>query len=500
MSKKLLRILAICIFATLIPVAIVAIAMAATMSAPFTISVEVKTQSNKDASQNVSISVNDRERNGLAVGVKADDKVTITFGDETSYDSNGFYEGNASAVTNESDPVAEGYSYSFVVEGDATITLWVELKKYNVEYRDEEGNEIETAETLYHGDALKTINDQAFAGWVVMEAPEGYDITKNVVDTASFGISGDYVLTRVDKSSMVIQYFSDGDATEPIKKDTVYKGQNYTLASFEDEDISQAIESIGPGYEVVGWMDIDGNIVTDFQFNSNTTLDLFLKKQAVEYVANATFSKSSNSTISLTFDVENGFSEFSKRPNYQLSGFEYNGLVYAVEGSDFVNNGAKLTEVLVEVAENERNITAIWQAAVEGGEKYNNVITNHVFSFYILAEEKDGGTLLVDGNEIQKEVEFYQVAFDGVNERKDLNQTIYSALTGSDDARVEIEGHGDAVVDSLMYGQDETSMTEYFATKEEYKTLTYLDIIKYLVDGKDGYEENKTIIILITFD
>ena len=209
MSKKLLRILAICIFATLIPVAIVAIAMAATMSAPFTISVEVKTQSNKDASQNVSISVNDRERNGLAVGVKADDKVTITFGDETSYDSNGFYAGNASAVTNESDPVAEGYSYSFVVEGDATITLWVELKEYNVVYQDEEGNVIETAEQpLYHGDALETIDDQAFAGWVVTKAPEGYNITNNVFDTASFGISGDYVLTRVDKSSMVVEYYA----------------------------------------------------------------------------------------------------------------------------------------------------------------------------------------------------------------------------------------------------------------------------------------------------
>ena len=76
MSNKLLKILAICIFATLIPVAVVAIAMAATMSAPYTVAVELKVDQEAvgSYSKEISISVNDKARDGSSVGVKAGDR------------------------------------------------------------------------------------------------------------------------------------------------------------------------------------------------------------------------------------------------------------------------------------------------------------------------------------------------------------------------------------------------------------------------------------------
>ena len=498
MSKKLLRILAICIFATLIPVAIVAIAMAATMSAPFTISVEVKTQSNKDASQNVSISVNDRERNGLAVGVKADDKVTITFGDETSYDSNGFYAGNASAVTNKSDPVAEGYSYSFVVKGDATITLWVELKEYNVVYQDEEGNEIATAETLYHGDALKTINDQAFAGWVVMEAPEGYDITKNVVDTASFGISGKYVLKATDKLSMVVEYYA-ADET-PITTQTIYQGQEVGLLPFDDEKVTSAIK---PGYAAEKWVTAEGEEVTSLTFNAGKTVKLRLATSLLTYTTDVKFHKNSDDLAELTFDVEKGFAEYQTRQNYTLAGFEYDGVLYNYEVVssgviDYVNDTKEKLSAVIATAqgsdvETHAQLTAVWDvdfAAINGYTTFN-------FIFVPVGKGNIDASVSVKlpgASELTALTEkaVNKITFDR-DEKYDLNQTLYSFFTGSDEAIVYLQ-NGESTDCSITYRIEQGGDSISGAKKDD----TFAEFINKLV-GYEGYEDRDPVYIYFNF-
>ena len=498
MSKKLLRILAICIFATLIPVAIVAIAMAATMSAPFTISVEVKTQSNKDASQNVSISVNDRERNGLAVGVKADDKVTITFGDETSYDSNGFYVGNASAVTNESDPVAEGYSYSFVVKGDATITLWVELKEYNVVYQDEEGNEIETAETLYHGDALKTINDQAFAGWVVTKAPEGYNITNNVVATASFGISGDYVLKATDKLSMVVEYYA-ADET-PITTQTIYQGQEVGLLPFDDEKVTSAIK---PGYAAEKWVTAENEEVTSLTFNAGKTVELRLDTSLLTYTTDVKFHKNSDDLAELTFDVEKGFAEYQTRQNYTLAGFEYDGVMYNYEVVssgviDYVNDTKEKLSAVIAAAqgsdvETHAQLTAVWDVDFKGIDE--NTVFN--FIFVPVANGNIDASVNVklpgasDHTALTKKDE-YGITFDR-DEKYDLNQTLYSFFTGSDEAIVYLQ-NGESTDYSITYSIKQEGELISGAEKDD----TFAEFINKLVDY-GGYEDKDPVYIYFNF-
>ena len=498
MSKKLLRILAICIFATLIPVAIVAIAMAATMSAPFTISVEVKTQSNKDASQNVSISVNDRERNGLAVGVKADDKVTITFGDETSYDSNGFYAGNASAVTNESDPVAEGYSYSFVVEGDATITLWVELKEYNVVYQDEEGNEIATAETLYHGDALETIDDQAFAGWVVTKAPEGYNITNNVFDTASFGISGDYVLKATDKLSMVVEYYA-ADET-PITTQTIYQGQEVGLLPFDDEKVTSAIK---PGYAAEKWVTAEGEEVTSLTFNAGKTVKLRLATSLLTYTTDVKFHKNSDDLAELTFDVEKGFAEYQTRQNYSLAGFEYDGVMYnyKVVSSgviDYVNDiDEKLSAVIAAAqgsdVETHAQLTAVWDVDFDTINGY----TTFNFIFVPVANGSVDASVSVKlpgASELTAltKKEGFKITFDR-EEKYDLNQTLYSFFTGSDEAIVYLQ-NGESTDYSIIYSIKQEGELISGTSKD----ATFAEFINELV-GYGGYTDKDPVYIYFNF-
>lgn len=498
MSKKLLRILAICIFATLIPVAIVAIAMAATMSAPFTISVEVKTQSNKDASQNVSISVNDRERNGLAVGVKADDKVTITFGDETSYDSNGFYAGNASAVTNESDPVAEGYSYSFVVEGDATITLWVELKEYNVVYQDEEGNEIATAETLYHGDSLETIDDQAFAGWVVTKAPEGYNITNNVVDTASFGISGDYVLKATDKLSMVVEYYA-ADET-PITTQTIYQGQEVGLLPFDDEKVTSAIK---PGYAAEKWVTVEGEEVTSLTFNAGKTVKLRLATSLLTYTTDVKFHKNSDDLAELTFDVEKGFAEYQTRQNYTLAGFEYDGVLYNYEVVssgviDYVNDTKEKLSAVIATAqgsdvETHAQLTAVWDvdfAAINGYTTFNFIfvpVANGNIDASVSVKLPGASELTALTEKAVNKITF------GRDENYDLNQTLYSFFTGSDEAIVYLQ-NGESTDCSITYRIEQGGESISGAKKDD----TFAEFINKLV-GYEGYEDRDPVYIYFNF-
>ena len=486
-------------FATLIPVAIVAIAMAATMSAPFTISVEVKTQSNKDASQNVSISVNDRERNGLAVGVKADDKVTITFGDETSYDSNGFYAGNASAVTDESARLKEGYSYSFVVEGDATITLWVELKEYNVVYQDEEGNEIKTAKTLYHGDALETIDDQAFAGWVVKTAPEGYKITNNVFDTASFGISGDYVLKATDKLSMVVEYYAaDADGTL-ITTQTIYQGQEVGLLPLDDEKVTSAIK---PGYAAEKWL-AEGEEVTSLTFNAGETVELVLDTSLLTYTTDVKFHKNSDDLAELTFDVEKGFAEYQTRQNYTLAGFEYDGEMYnynVVSGViDYVNDKDEKLSAVIAAAqgsdvETHAQLTAVWDADTAIFKGFEN---NFSFIFVPVANGNIDASVSVklpgasDHTALTKKDE-YGITFDR-DEKYDLNQTLYSFFTGSDEAIVYLQ-NGESTDYSITYRIEQGGESISGTSKD----ATFAEFINKLVDY-GGYEDKDPVYIYFNF-
>lgn len=251
MSKKLLKILAICIFVTLIPVAVVAIALAATLSAPYTITVEFKgTDAALEATYPAAanISVNDKLKDGNSVGVKMDDKITITLVDG-AYEVVGFYAGNAESVTADSEELTDSSSYSFNATDSATITIWVEAKLFNITYTTDTEESV-TGGTMTYGSELATSDRVDFVGWTVTKAPEGVATNSKIYKQATFPVSGAYTLApcyeditytanvklhksagEEDETSQVTVNLTDGFSSYNVTR------ENYTFVGFNHNGI-----------------------------------------------------------------------------------------------------------------------------------------------------------------------------------------------------------------------------------------------------------------------
>lgn len=249
MSKKLLKILAICIFVTLIPVAVVAIALAATLSAPYTIAVEFKgTDAALEATYpaEANISVNDQLKDGNSVGVKMDDKITITLADG-AYEVVGFYAGNAESVTADSEKLTDSLtSYSFNATDSATITIWVEAKSFNITYTEESV----TGGTMTYGSELATIDRVDFIGWTVTNAPEGVATNSEIYKQATFPVSGAYTLAPCYEDityTANVKFHAHADEKDPVTQVTVnltdgfssynVTRENYTFVGFNHNGI-----------------------------------------------------------------------------------------------------------------------------------------------------------------------------------------------------------------------------------------------------------------------
>lgn len=197
MSKKLLKILALCIFVTLIPVAIVASALMVTQAAPYTIVVDLKgEQENLESySKSLTISVNEKLKEGNKVNAKETDKVLISFESE-AYDIKGFYTGEAETITKDSDPLQKGNasSYTFEVKGSTNITIWLTPKTYTLTF-EVKGVE-STASGFTFGQELPTPdNVENFVGWSIKDSDDS-----KVYTNATFENSGSYALVAVDSA------------------------------------------------------------------------------------------------------------------------------------------------------------------------------------------------------------------------------------------------------------------------------------------------------------
>lgn len=435
MSSKLLRILAICIFATLIPVAVVAIAMAATMSAPFTVAVQLKIGEDTIGSfaKEISVSVNDKERDDLSVGVKAGDEVTISF-DGEAYDVQGFYAGNSSSVTESSQSLTEEgqTSYSFTVQNSATITIWVNAKVFNVTYTDAEGTQLATPESLKYGEDLEVITGADYAGWQIVSAPEGVRIDNTIYDKATFSESGDYNLNPA--KYLIINYY-DGQTLVAKDKVSMLDYNTYTLRSGDDEDIVNSIK----GYKFIGWENELGETVSETPAYAVGEYNLYMVKEIVSYTADVKFHKNSDQITELTFDVENGFAPYQTRDNYKFVGFEFEGKTYSYEivasgVIDYVNDlNEYLSEIIVQTLSDDSvhaQLTAVWETDFAALNSYTTF--NFIFVPAINGDQDAAAT--VNGEPLEQK-DAFGITFGG-EEIYDLNQTLYSFLTGSDDSIV----------------------------------------------------------------
>ena len=488
MSRKLLKILAICVFVTLIPVAIVAIAMTATLSAPFTVKIEVKGELETLAKypSEISISVNDREKEGLSAGVKANDKVTISF-EGVAYDVKGIYDGNSNSITDASKPLDDKASYSFTVSGDRTLTIWVEAKSFDISYSSEEIS----SEKLSYGDSLGVISGEDFVGWTIVSAPEGVDINNQVYTTATFPISGAYTLAPSYAKYMTINYHI-GNA---IVEDKVYQNNysQYVLRKADDEKVANAIEV---GYTFGGWataLELGDNVTEVPAFVIGAKYDLYLIQDLNTYTVNVKFHEASDSITELTFNVENGFAEYVSRENYNLKAFKYEDKLYYANDTktEFTNDrGETLSQVIAsEINPSEIvQIVAVWEV-----NNANYIIKDNFdnYSFYFFADQDDKYLQFYDGNQ-WKNIEdsgTINMSFNN-NPVYDLNQSLFDFFLGE---YAELVGPNGIAEDyDIYYYIDSTTGDGIYMASEnvadEDKT-TFADVI-------DALKVNPTLIYI----
>lgn len=338
MSKKLLKILAICIFVTLIPVAVVAIALAATLSAPYTIAVEFKgTDAALEATYPAAanISVNDKLRDGNSVGVKMDDKITITLADG-AYEVVGFYAGNAESVTADSEKLTDSLtSYSFNATDSATITIWVEAKSFNITYTEESV----TGGTMTYGSELATIDRVDFIGWTVTNAPEGVATNSEIYTKATFPVSGDYTLAPCyqditytanvkfhaysDETSQVTVNLTDGFSPYNVER------ANYTFVGFNHNGIDYQVNEDGTDY-LKGETSLAQVIASSYKEGTTVELTAVWKSaygktrfrfvfDAVEGLTSPVYYIDNNSKLPVEIGVVESYITFNDEEDYDLN-------------------------------------------------------------------------------------------------------------------------------------------------------------------------------------
>ena len=338
MSKKLLKILAICIFVTLIPVAVVAIALAATLSAPYTIAVEFKgTDAALEATYpaEANISVNDQLKDGNSVGVKMDDKITITLADG-AYEVVGFYAGNAESVTADSEKLTDSLtSYSFNATDSATITIWVEAKSFNITYTEESV----TGGTMTYGSELATIDRVDFIGWTVTNAPEGVATNSEIYTKATFPVSGDYTLAPCyqditytanvkfhaysDETSQVTVNLTDGFSPYNVER------ANYTFVGFNHNGIDYQVNEDGTDY-LKGETSLAQVIASSYKEGTTVELTAVWKSaygktrfrfvfDAVEGLTSPVYYIDNNSKLPVEIGVVESYMVFNDESNYDLN-------------------------------------------------------------------------------------------------------------------------------------------------------------------------------------
>lgn len=418
MSKKLLKILAICIFVTLIPVAVVAIALAATLSAPYTIAVEFKgTDAALEATYPAAanISVNDQLKDGYSVGVKMDDKITITLADG-AYDVVGFYAGNAESVTADSEKLTDSSSYSFNATDSATITIWVKAKSFNIKYTEESV----TGGTMTYGQELaKVVGREDFVGWQVESSSTGVQVDNTIYTHATFPVSGDYTLSPVYQEFITINYYN-GDTL--IAQDTVYQSEyeTYALRGKDDEKVAEAVEV---GYTFAGWENNVGEVISEVPaYVIGEEYNLYLVQKSISYTANVKFHAYSDETSQVSVNLTDGFTPYNvERENYTFVGFNHNGIVYQVneDGTDYLKGETSLAQVIASSYKETDTVevTAVWKSA------YENTRFRFVFG---AVEGLTSPVYYIDDNlkPVKIEVvESYMVFNDESN--YDLNDTIY---------------------------------------------------------------------------
>ena len=431
MSKYLVKILAICAFAILLPLVVVGAALCVTEARGVTLEVAFNGEKGTywDAEQTetkVAIYIDGVKQEKSKITVKKNTDVTVTYEAE-GYDFQGWYEGNYSEINRETAKAAStDASYTFTVRGNLVMTAIRDIKKFNVTYTgfyddgetavNVEGGVYEYNQPLAALSATDPVA-VAFTGWNDVNSAEITGTTR-----AKFAVAGnDITVQPVWSNQMFIKYYAaDGETVIATGATTEATFTTYALLTSTDEVVANALTR---GYAFAGWLYGDAviNAIPEFKAEG---YDLVLQENLKTFNINVKYNAVNDQVDTITYNIVDGYSAYdtTSRTGYDFVGFKYNDAVYEKNGADYVCNGATLSSEIITGASVNVSVTAVWECKYLG------------FILDVSAMYQDGNAIKFakanDGIELtDAEITLIDVTFEDTDTGYDLTDDIYEILT-----------------------------------------------------------------------
>ena len=382
MSKLLVKILSVCAFVVLIPLIVIGSALCVTEARAVTLTIyqigeerPVSVDGLSVPQPSLAIYIDDvkqvdKEGNALTtVSVQKNTDIEVKLENYDAYTFAGWYKGNIQDITSVGEASFTGSEYLFTIRGNTTLTAIRNIKTYSIEYSGKYDNgdivDVDPANTtVYYNQKLTTLASRAggeFGGWYISNLnsstdsqPTMYANWKEVT-----GAEEIYTLEPYWTNMMTFKYFAS-DKVTPIVTEYVSENNlsSYKLLSGEDSRVTSAITK---GYSFAGWINEEGNPVdlSTIEFTPGV-YNIYLTENVVDYTMNIKYSSISDQIDSISYNVVDGFGTYNiTRDFYTLKGFEYNGLLYEVNGNDYYNGSSSLSSVILNSKEIVQ-VTAVW--------------------------------------------------------------------------------------------------------------------------------------------
>ena len=255
MSKYLIKILAICAFVMLLPLAAVATSLAVVGTREYTLRVDIAGDTNTSASANVLINGQDMD----SITVVAGTTVELSF-ENTGYDFLGWYEGTEGTYKPDAEPISNQARFSLKITDNTDLTAVCISKQYTVNYtgfKEDGVTEISYSKDGYeYGEALdiptKANEDSIaeFVGWRVVGGTETYT-------SATFPQSGVVTVLAVWSDTKIVTYY---DAQGQVISSSSKYYNSETIGSFNLMSASDAENYVSDGHHFVRFKYLESNV------------------------------------------------------------------------------------------------------------------------------------------------------------------------------------------------------------------------------------------------
>lgn len=371
MSKNLVKILSICAFVIILPLAILATALCVTESASYKLKLYVAGVDATNTSASCKVLINGEERKDNQMTFGKNKEVTVTF-EGVGYDFEAWYNGTDTTITAEN-KASDKISYTFKMTSNTSLTAKCNVKSYRVSYT---GKDIENKVVEYkYGDALAVIeNNPDFGGWILKG-------TSNIYRTATFPTSGDVIVEVNWVNNKIVSYY-DG---EEVIFNKIYTEEEFNALELISADSELVKARIAKGYAFAGWKDSNGEAFNladmkgDKYVSSPKAVNIYLSQKAIDYKLNIKAMNGTEDVQEVVYNIETGFSEFVTpvRTGYKFKGIKFNGKVYEFKEIDVEVNEPEAQDGTTEETPTEPEVpTKKVFEFVCGEERLSDVLLN----------------------------------------------------------------------------------------------------------------------------